>query len=245
MSRKKRDIKIIMALRLMKKGLGPVSFGRRQTPDNIVQKFKYLLILDFEATCEKNVQIKNQEIIEFPCIAVSTKNWEIESIFHEYVKPRVNPIISPFCTELTGIMQETIENEEYFPVVLDKFSTWLATNNFIKDINNSNNNNYESTFVTCGDWDLKVMLPNQCSLDNLPVPHYFNQWINLKRIFYMTTQYYPTSLRDMLNKLNLSAKGRLHSGIHDSVNMKRIIETIANKYPVKFDYTSKIKTILD
>ncbi|XP_057327262.1 ERI1 exoribonuclease 3 [Microplitis mediator] len=236
-----------MALRFMKKVVGPVSFGRK-TPDDVVQKFKYLLVLDFEATCEKHVQIKNQEIIEFPCVAVSTKNWEIESIFHEYVKPRVNPIISPFCTELTGIMQETIENEEYFPVVLDKFSTWLATNNFIKDIddnNYNNNNNCESTFVTCGDWDLKVMLPNQCNLDDLPVPHYFNQWIDLKKIFHMATQYYPKSLRDMLNQLDLPMQGRLHSGIHDSLNMKRIIETIGNKYPVKFDYTSRAKTIID
>lgn len=46
-----------------------------------------------------------QEIIEFPCIKINVHTGEIDDIFHQYIKPKLIPIITPFCTELTGIMQ--------------------------------------------------------------------------------------------------------------------------------------------
>jgi inhibitor of KinA sporulation pathway (predicted exonuclease) len=46
-----------------------------------------------------------QEIIEFPCIKINANTCEVEDIFHQYVQPKEIPVITPFCTELTGIMQ--------------------------------------------------------------------------------------------------------------------------------------------
>ena len=71
------------------------------------QKFKHLLVIDFEATCgAKGSEPKPQEIIEFPCALLNTnKGFEIEAIFHEYVRPVHNPKLTRFCTELTGITQ--------------------------------------------------------------------------------------------------------------------------------------------
>ena len=71
------------------------------------QKFDYLLVLDFEATCGPHGRIpKPQEIIEFPCALLNVKRgFEIEEIFHEYVRPIHNPKLTTFCTELTGITQ--------------------------------------------------------------------------------------------------------------------------------------------
>ena len=71
------------------------------------QKFDYLLVLDFEATCgAKGYEPKPQEIIEFPCALLNTKKgFKIEAIFHKYVRPIHNPQLSNYCTELTGITQ--------------------------------------------------------------------------------------------------------------------------------------------
>ena len=71
------------------------------------QKYDYLLVLDFEATCgNKGYEPKPQEIIEFPCAMISTKRkFEVVSIFHEYIRPIHNPTLTTFCTELTGITQ--------------------------------------------------------------------------------------------------------------------------------------------
>ena len=46
-----------------------------------------------------------QEIIEFPCIKINADTCEIEDVFHQYIQPKEIPVITPFCTELTGIMQ--------------------------------------------------------------------------------------------------------------------------------------------
>ena len=71
------------------------------------QKFEYLLVLDFEATCgPQGYAPKPQEIIEFPCALLNVKKgFQIEAIFHEYVRPIHNPKLTTFCTELTGITQ--------------------------------------------------------------------------------------------------------------------------------------------
>ena len=63
---------------------------------------RYLLVLDFEATCSKGSQPHPQEIIEFPCIKVNTENMKIESTFHQYVRPESHPVLTDFCTQLTG-----------------------------------------------------------------------------------------------------------------------------------------------
>uniref|UniRef100_A0A6V7LJJ6 Exonuclease domain-containing protein n=1 Tax=Bracon brevicornis TaxID=1563983 RepID=A0A6V7LJJ6_9HYME len=199
-----------------------------QKKQELMQPFKYLLVMDFEATCEKDIPINQPEIIEFPCLAVNTGNWEVESIFHRYVKPKVNPILTNFCTDLTGIMQETIDDESHFPDVFDEFQHWFEWNGY-------NEEEKKSAFVTCGDWDLKVMLPSQCAIDNIPIPHYLKKWINLKTSYCDATQHYPRSLRDMLTRLNITAEGRMHSGLHDSTNMVKILETLAKKHNAVFN----------
>ncbi|XP_015117330.1 ERI1 exoribonuclease 3 [Diachasma alloeum] len=214
-----------MAMRLMT-GRASRLLKRQQ---EVIQPFKYLLVLDFEATCEKDVPITTPEIIEFPCLALNTQSWEVEKMFHRYIKPRVNPILSPFCIELTGIMQETVEDEKHFPQVLEDFCNWVERNDFDGD---------KSAFVTCGDWDLKVMLPGQCAIDGLAVPEYLKTWINLKTSYCEATQHYPRSLKDMIARLNLPPQGRLHSGLHDSINMVRIIEALAKTYKAKLELTS-------
>ncbi|XP_014229280.1 ERI1 exoribonuclease 3 [Trichogramma pretiosum] len=200
----------------------------------VVQPFKNLLVLDFEATCIQNKILKPQEIIEFPCLVVSTEDWQVKDAFHEYVKPRVNPELSEFCTELTGIMQETIEDEENFPQVFEKFNQWLDEGEYFRD-------KTESTFVTCGNWDLKVMLRQQCELENIPVPEYMKEWIDIKRTFYAATNYYPRSLKDMLRHFNMEFQGRSHCGIDDTHNLVRIIQMLAIKHKASFVIPEKLE----
>ena len=43
--------------------------------------------------------------VEFPAVLLNTSTGEVESEFHTYVQPQEHPILSDFCTELTGITQ--------------------------------------------------------------------------------------------------------------------------------------------
>jgi hypothetical protein len=69
------------------------------------QVFEYLLILDFEATCNEGARPFPQEIIEFPVFVLNTRTLEVEGTFHRVVRPTVNATLSPFCTQLTGMTQ--------------------------------------------------------------------------------------------------------------------------------------------
>ncbi|XP_021106412.1 ERI1 exoribonuclease 3 isoform X1 [Heterocephalus glaber] len=138
------------------------------------QRYHYFLVLDFEATCDKP-QIHPQEIIEFPILKLNGRTMEIESTFHMYVQPVVHPQLTPFCTELTGIIQAMVDGQPSLQQVLERVDEWMAKEGLLDP-------NVKSIFVTCGDWDLKVMLPGQCQYLGLPVADYFKQWINLKKI---------------------------------------------------------------
>ena len=84
--------------------------------DQTKQPFKKLLILDFEATCNEGKWVN--EIIEFPTVVLDVETNKIVSEFHFYVKPEINPILTPFCIDLTGIQQviffENLKNGQYF-----------------------------------------------------------------------------------------------------------------------------------
>jgi len=201
---------------------------------NEYKPFKNLLVMDFESTCVAGNILKPQEIIEFPCLVVSSEDWQVSDVFHKYVKPRIHPEISTFCTDLTGIMQETIENEDYFPEVFSEFCEWLKDGKYFDEEG-------KSAFVTCGDWDLKVMLPNQCELDNIELPSYFKEWINLKTTFCSATKYYPRSLQDMLKHLKMEFQGKSHCGIDDVHNIVRVIQALVDKHKAEFIITSNVE----
>jgi ERI1 exoribonuclease 3 len=192
------------------------------------QKFKYLLALDFEATCDDKTVLKPQEIIEFPCLKINTKSFEVESEFHQYVKPVFNPILTGFCTELTGITQDMVEKESDFALTLNSFQSWMDK----EDLKDGN-----FAFVTCGDWDLKTGLTSQCQTSNVSLPEWTQKWINLKKAQQKVTGKFPRSMVISLRELGLKLEGRHHSGIDDARNIAKVIKTLALKGHV-FDYTS-------
>ena len=88
-------------------------------------------------------------------------------------------------------------------------------------------------YLTCGDWDLKTMLPQQLRLSGLhtgldpstgALASPYNRWINVKkafRAFYGLK--YPKGMDGMLRYLQMELEGRHHSGIDDTKNILRIV----------------------
>ena len=69
---------------------------------------RYLLVLDFEATCDHTgtlVPREEMEIIEFPTLLYDMEDDRVQATFHEYVRPAKHAILTEFCTQLTGIEQ--------------------------------------------------------------------------------------------------------------------------------------------
>lgn len=187
------------------------------------QALNYLLVTDFEATCDERGLTDPPEIIELPCAALCTRDWEVRDTFHQYIKPSLHTELSPFCTDLTGIYPEMLHTEPHFPEAFARFQQWLKRGGYFEG-------DTESAFVTCGNMDLQVMLPMQCAIHEIPIPQEFKRWVNLKTAYSLATSYYPRSMVDMLSRLSLPAEKPLHSGIKDVKNMVKIIRELQQRY---------------
>jgi len=186
----------------------------------------YLCVLDFEATCQRKGKPWPQEIIEFPTLLVDATSGEIIDTFHYYIKPDVYPTLSTFCTDLTGIAQETVDRGISLVEAVEAHKSWLKDKHDIVPFFMQNIPGNKKTFVylTCGDWDLKTCITNQYAYYDETIPWYFQRWINLKPAF-CDFKGHPNSkigMAGMLRSLNLELIGRHHSGIDDCNNLARI-----------------------
>lgn len=185
------------------------------------EKLDYYLVLDFEANNDKKSSYIIKEIIEFPVLKVSARTLETESEFHTYVQPARYPRIDPFITELCGITQDMIDGKPVLPDVLVQFHEWMKSQKLLDGVN--------FCFVTCGDWDLKTALPQNCDYLGLSYPDYLKRWINIKNLFQTIMGRPGGGMDSMLSHLHLSLDGRHHSGIDDSRNIAKILRELARR----------------
>jgi len=183
----------------------------------------YLCVLDFEATCWTDPTRKNQmEIIEFPSVLYKIDNNTVSFIaeFHKYVKPTINPILSEFCTELTGIQQQTVDSADTIDNVYEKHHKWL--------IDNTEGLSRKIVFATCGHWDLRTMLPLELKNKGLKRHTVYSKYINVKDEFEYFYKRKAGGMTDMLKKLKIELTGRHHSGIDDTRNIAKIMLEMIN-----------------
>lgn len=202
----------------------------------VMDKFNYYCVLDFEATCwddEKNKD-KPHEIIEFPSVLYkSTKEGLIlVDKFQKYCKPVQNPILSKFCTKLTGIQQNTVDNADIFPEVLKQHHQWL--------LETTEGQTNKLIFVTCGSWDFTNAFNKEIrswtqshefytdhpSLYNLisNVPNVYSNFINIKHSFESLYKIKAGGMVGMLKYLDIELEGRHHSGLDDCKNIGKILQ---------------------
>ncbi|NXJ60795.1 ERI2 exoribonuclease, partial [Rostratula benghalensis] len=193
------------------------------------QPFGYLIVLDFEATCWRETGPRRPEIVEFPAVLLNTSTGEIESEFHTYVQPQEHPILSEFCTELTGITQNQVDEGVPLNICLSQFLKWIQKIQkekkviFSSDIpSHSTSEAKPCTFVTWTDWDLGVCLHYECKRKQLRKPDILNSWIDLKATYRAFYNRKPKGLSGALQDLGIAFAGREHSGLDDSRNTARL-----------------------
>lgn len=180
----------------------------------------YYVIVDFEATCEEvNTANYPHEIIEFPAVLVDIERKEIISHFQAFCRPTINPNLSEFCTELTGITQEQVDSADEFPAVLKRFELWLKENGLgVK-------HNY--AIVTDGPWDMGRFLYGQCKISEIEYPRFAQKWVNIRKIFHNFYDTKQVCLKLMLEYLDMTFEGRPHCGLDDARNIARILLQLA------------------
>jgi 2'-phosphotransferase/ERI1 exoribonuclease 3 len=196
----------------------------------------YYVVLDFEATCWENERSTQQEIIELPSVLVDARRGVVVSEFQRYVRPVLRPQLSDFCTTLTGIPQAVVSEGKKFADCLTDYVAWLRACGLAA----AGTSGASFLFVTCGDWDLKTMLPLQ--LRNLTSAEYdtvpavkaaaslFGRWVNIKFALSdnaprvgLPPRYRSGGMDGMLSALKLPLVGFHHSGIDDCRNIAQIL----------------------
>uniref|UniRef100_A0AAY4C0Q3 3'-5' exoribonuclease 1 n=1 Tax=Denticeps clupeoides TaxID=299321 RepID=A0AAY4C0Q3_9TELE len=179
--------------------------------------YDFICVVDFEATCEEsNPPGFLHEIIEFPIVLVNTRTAHIVDTFQEYVKPELNPKLSDFCTQLTGITQEMVDQADTFGNVLRRVVTWLQEREL--------GTKYRYALLTDGSWDMSKFLNMQCKISRIKHPKFAKKWINIRKSYgnFYKVPRTQTKLSSMLEKLGLQYEGRPHCGLDDSRNIARI-----------------------
>lgn len=155
-----------------------------------MSKLRYLLILDFEATCcnDRSIPADEIEIIEFPTLLYGVEEAVLvetlpgsqpcPATFHEYVRPVLHPKLTRFCTELTGIEQSTVDKSDTFPTVWRRHLGWSKELGVFE-----NPDSY--AYLTCGDWDMKTALPKELRRLNTMAPEIctLERVVNIKKAF--------------------------------------------------------------
>jgi len=134
--------------------------------------------------------------------------------FARYVRPVLNPKLSPFCTKLTGINQQTVDGADIFEKVYSDHHQWLLS--LVPP-------DAQFAFVTVGNWDIQTMLPKEIKNKKLRLYGIYKRFINIKAEFDYFYGQKSGSMVNMLNLLGLPLEGKHHSGIDDTRNTAKIL----------------------
>ncbi|KAI3928186.1 hypothetical protein MKW98_023787 [Papaver atlanticum] len=184
------------------------------------QNLDYLLVLDLEGKVE---------ILEFPVIIIDTKTLEFVDFFHRFVRPtkmsekRVEEYIEGKYGKI-GVDRVWHDTAITFEEVIQQFEIW-TTNHHLWEPEHGGAL-HRAAFVTCGNWDLKTKVPQQCKDSSMKLPPYFMEWINLKDIYLNFYKRRATGMVTMMKELNMPLVGKHHLGIDDTKNIARVLQRI-------------------
>jgi len=194
------------------------------------QEFQYFVVIDFEATCDKDSNPQPQEIIEFPSVLLNSATGQLEASFQTYVRPMYNQQLTEFCKELTGIQQIQVDRGVPLSEALLMHDKWLEE----KGIKNKN-----FAVVTWSNWDCRVMLESECKFKRIRKPPYFNRWINLKVPFMELFGGARCNLKEAVQLAGLTWEGRAHCGLDDARNTARLMALMMHR-GFKFSITNSL-----
>ncbi|GFZ12424.1 polynucleotidyl transferase, ribonuclease H-like superfamily protein [Actinidia rufa] len=182
------------------------------------QQLDFFLVLDLEGKVE---------ILEFPVLMLDAKTMEVVDIFHRFVRPsamseqRINEYIEGKYGKL-GVDRVWHDTAIPFEEVIQQFEAWMAQHHLWgKELGERLR---RAAFVTCGNWDLKTKVPQQCKVSRMMLPTYFLEWINLKDIYLNFYKRRATGMITMMKELQIPLVGSHHLGIDDTKNIARVLQ---------------------
>ncbi|MBN2711159.1 MAG: exonuclease domain-containing protein [Planctomycetes bacterium] len=181
---------------------------------NNVSRTRYVVV-DLEATCWEQKGSRLNEIIEIGAVAFEVGRGVVDE-FQIFVKPRENPVLSEFCTELTTIRQEDVDRAELYPAAFEKFCYWAEQYS-------------PYILASWGDYDLR-QLNGDCVLHG--IEYDFESHISLKSAFANIMGCKKCGMGQALRKTGIPLDGTHHRGIDDARNIAKLLDFMLKKVGV-------------
>ena len=170
-----------------------------------------VLIIDLEATCndDNSFPIEIMEVIEVGAV-IATTTGEVVAQFKSFVKPSINPVLTSFCKQLTGITQLEVDTAPPFPVAmaeLVKFVTPYRPFQF---------------WGSWGNYDAK-QIRLECQRNNIENPLAWLEHRNIKGDFAKNRKIRQVGTSRALALANLDRDGQHHRALDDAINIAKLI----------------------
>ncbi|MCP3655429.1 MAG: exonuclease domain-containing protein [Herbaspirillum sp.] len=173
------------------------------------------LIVDLEATCsdDGSISAEEMETIEIGACWVDREGQVIDQ-FQTFVRPTTNVVLTPFCTELTGIQQGDVEKADPFSVAARSLSEF-AKQRLSPDV----------FWLSWGMYDRRQITRESLASnieDPLPFAHQ-----NAKRLFAKTQKIgKEVGMVRACTLAKLELKGAHHRALDDAKNIARLLPWI-------------------
>ncbi|CAE8597200.1 unnamed protein product, partial [Polarella glacialis] len=175
------------------------------------------------------------EIIEIPVLAMCPVTGSELGRFHRFTRPG-------FWDREGLQMRRRFPKQCFndassavlFPQALAELKAWIGR---LLGKNSATLVSEDFLFVTCGNWDVKTVLPRQCAqpspgggVDEVTRRLLLSRWCNLKDAFrdhfQLSEVAAPTGMRGMLRRLKIPLAGQHHLGMDDVSNLSKILGTL-------------------
>ena len=180
-----------------------------------------IAVVDLEATCDDGADRVPQEVIELPCVVVERSTTRVVAAFDTFVRPTEAPLLSPFCTRLTGITQDDVDGAPELPEALEMFDE------FVGDACGWGSSAF--CVATDGAWDVGTMLVGECARKRVKLRRYWKRYFDVRAEFsklYYESDLPARSMSAMLDEMGFSFEGRRHNGLDDARNIARVVSRI-------------------
>lgn len=123
--------------------------------------------------------------LEFGAVLLNLINGSVVSEFQRYVRPTMNPILSDYCMNLTGIRQDVVDRQGTFPLAFVAFKSWLGEHlgNGLKFATPYLRNGFNVAFCTWTNYDLNHFIRLDFKRNGINPPPEFKAWIDARKLF--------------------------------------------------------------
>jgi len=188
---------------------GLLEFGERAST---------VCVIDFECTCDEPNTYAH-EIIEFPVVLLDAATGELGASFRVFVRPTEHPVLSTFCTKLTGVRQQDVDAAPTLAEALVLVDDWLRAQGVTRDF----------AFAADSPFDFRRFLHPECERKKVVLPSYYYRWIDVSKHL---LRFYPNTkcpLAEKLKRVGLDFHGRAHCGLDDATNIARLAQLLLRK----------------